>query len=250
MFFNSHMVLVLSAGWLVLSAVTFMTPLEAAEPIVVAESSSADFPQQPQLAIDRSGVIHLAYGAPNEVLYARSNDGGKTFTRPILVGNAGQLSLGMRRGPRISATANALCISVIGGKQAKGRDGDIFVFRSTDDGKSWDAPITVNDAMGSAREGLHAMAASSHGELRCVWLDLRHNKTEIVASTSTDGGTNWSENVLVYSSPSGSVCECCHPSAAYSATGQLHVMWRNSWEGKRDMFHTMSADGGKTFARA
>lgn len=249
MIFNCRLVVVPLTAWVVLSAVTFMEPLDAAEPVVVAESSSADYPQQPQLVIDRTGIIHLAYGAQNDVLYARSSDGGQSFTRPVLVGNAGQLSLGMRRGPRISATADALCISVIGGKQGKGRDGDILLFRSADDGKTWDTPVTVNDAMGSAREGLHAMAASSSGELSCVWLDLRHDKTEIFASTSTDGGKNWSKNVLVYSSPSGSVCECCHPSATYSASGQLHVMWRNSWEGKRDMFHTMSADGGKTFAR-
>jgi len=227
-----------------------MARLNAAEPVVVAESSSADYPQQPQLAIDRSGIIHVAYGAQDNVLYARSGDGGQSFSQPVLVGNAGHLSLGMRRGPRVSVTADAICISVIGGKQGKGRDGDILLFRSADDGKTWNTPVTVNDVMGSAREGLHAMATGKDDELSCVWLDLRHDKTEIFASTSTDGGKNWSKNVLVYSSPSGSVCECCHPSAAYSATGQLHVMWRNSLEGQLDMFHTMSIDGGKTFARA
>ncbi len=235
-----------------LALVSYVASAAAGEPVVVADPSPPKHPQQPQIAIDTAGTIHIAYGANDDVRYARSADGGKSFSKPVSLGSGHVLSLGMRRGPRIAISGNAVCISVIGGKQGKGRDGDVLLFRSTNGGKTWEEPVTVNDhdKPDSAREGLHAMAASPQGEITCAWLDLRHKTTEVFSSTSTDGGKTWSKNVLVYHSPSGSVCECCHPSVTYAPDGKIHVMWRNTLEGKRDMYHSISSDGGKTFASA
>jgi hypothetical protein len=143
----------------------------------------------------------------------------------------------------------SICVSVIGGKEGKGRDGDVLAMRSTDGGKTWSKPQQVNDAVNSAREGLHSMAAGPAGELACAWLDLRNKKTEVMASISTDGGRTWSKNVLVYQSPQGSVCECCHPSVIFDRKGRLAVLWRNSLDGARDMYVAISSDHGKSFAK-
>jgi hypothetical protein len=56
--------------------------------------------------------------------------------------------------------------------------------------------------------------------------------------------------VLVYKSPDGSVCECCHPSVAFDGRGTIHAQWRNSLSGSRDMYVASSLDGGKTFGKA
>jgi hypothetical protein len=94
------------------------------------------------------------------------------------------------------------------------------------------------------------MAASPAGDVFCVWLDLRNKGTQLYGSRSTDGGATWSKNTLVYKSPGGSICECCHPSVAYDAQGALHAMWRNSLSGNRDMYLATSKDGGDTFGTA
>ena len=94
------------------------------------------------------------------------------------------------------------------------------------------------------------MAAGPNGELYCAWLDLRSKGTKIFGSSSSDGGATWTGNQLVYRSPSGSVCECCHPSVAFGEDGVLHVMWRNSIAGSRDIWATTSKDGGKQFSKA
>jgi hypothetical protein len=156
----------------------------------------------------------------------------------------------MRRGPRIAATDKAICVTVIGGKQGKGRDGDLLAMRSVDGGRIWTGPVQVNDAADSAREGLHAMSAGLNSDLCCVWLDLRNGSTEVMASASADGGATWSKNVLAYKSPDGSVCECCHPSVAIDSRGRIHVQWRNSLGGARDIYVASSADGGMTFGKA
>ncbi|OYP30404.1 hypothetical protein CGZ80_22375, partial [Rhodopirellula sp. MGV] len=81
------------------------------------------------------------------------------------------------------------------------------------------------------------------GLISLVWLDLRSGSTEIYYSQSLDSGETWSKNVVVYRSPSGTVCECCHPSIAIHSDGQRFVMWRNVIEGDRDMYVATSSDG-------
>lgn len=224
--------------------------LGAGEPVELARGTGADFPQQPQVAVDAQGTIHVVYGAGERIRYRRSEDRGRTFSQSIELPTAGIISLGMRRGPRIAATKTGICVTVIVGKQGKGRDGDLLAMRSVDGGQTWSPPTQVNTIVDAAREGLHSMAAGPSGELCCVWLDLRNRKTEIMASISTDGGATWSENVLVYHSPDGSVCECCHPSVVIDERGRIHVQWRNSLGGARDIYIASSQDQGKTFGTA
>ncbi len=140
-------------------------------------------------------------------------------------------------------------ITAIGGPQGKGRDGDLVAHRSQDGGKTWSGPVKVNDVDASAREGLHAMTASPDGTLWCVWLDLREKGTKLFSSKSTDGGATWSKNSLVYRSPDGSICECCHPSIVADRNA-VHILFRNSLKGDRDMYLVTSRDQGATFGEA
>lgn len=222
----------------------------AGEPIELERGVAPHNPQQPQVAVGVQGTIHVVYGMGGLVRYRRSDDGGKSYSNAVDLPSAQEMSLGMRRGPRIAVSEKSICVTVIGGKQGKGRDGDLLAMRSTDNGKTWTAPVPVNDTADSAREGLHAMCAGPNGELCCIWLDLRNRKTEVMASVSKDGGGSWSKNVLVYRSPTGSVCECCHPSVAMDSLGRIHAQWRNSLRGNRDIYVASSTDGGSTFGEA
>jgi hypothetical protein len=205
--------------------------------------------RQPQLAT-RGHHVAVAYGAGNSIYFAESRDAGITFGPPVRVSSGGQLALGMHRGPRVAYTPGAVVITAIVGEQEKGRDGDVFAWRSADGGKTWSEPVRVNDVKGSAREGLHAMAFGGDETLFAAWLDLREKGTRIYGAVSTTGGASWSANRLVYESPSGSVCQCCHPSVAVAASGAIFVMFRNALAGSRDLYLTRSDDGGKTFGSA
>ena len=223
---------------------------EASDTVVIAKGDSTQTPRQPQLAIDEAGIIHVTFGQKNVVHYCQSRNGGKTYSKLTQLPETNVIALGMRRGPRIAASENNVCISLVGGKQGNGKDGDVLAFNSVDGGQAWTGPVAINEVPGSGREGLHAMASSPRGPMCCVWLDLRDRKTEIYSAVSADGGKTWGKNVCVYRSPDGSVCECCHPSVAYDVAGGLHVMWRNSLGGARDMYVASSSDGGKTFSTA
>lgn len=218
--------------------------------VQIAPPTPAETPyRQPQLAA-RGTSVGVAFGAGNTIYFAASADAGRTFGPPVPVSSEGQLSLGMHRGPRVAYTPQGLVISAIVGVQGKGQDGDLMAWRSTDGGKSWSKPVRVNDVAGSAREGLHAMAFGGEDTLVAAWLDLRDKGTRLYGAVSKDGGASWSTNRLVYESPSGTVCQCCHPSAGVDASGVIHVLFRNALEGSRDLYLARSGDGGKTFVGA
>ena len=224
------------------------------ETLLLASGSGTAAPQQPQCAVDPAGRVHVVFGRGSEVWYCRSlpNAG---FSKPTLAFSVPNMSLGMRRGPRIVALGKTLVVTAIGGPQGKGRDGDVLAWRSSDDGKSWLGPVRVNDVEASAREGLHAMIggqpdpASPAEVIWCVWLDLRNRRTELCLSRSDDSGLTWSQNAAIYTNPEKSICECCHPSIVMDGS-HLHVLFRNSLRGNRDMYLLSSSDGGRHFSTA
>jgi len=196
--------------------------------------------RQPQLDA-KANLVALTFGAGNSIYFAASHDGGATLSTPVKVAEAEGLMLGRHRGPRIAIAGNTIVISAV----AK----DLKSWRSTDGGKSWSEGVIINDKPGAAREGLHAMAAGPDGKLFAAWLDDRVKGKQLYGASSSDGGATWSKNVLIYESPSGTICQCCHPSLAIDSKGVIHVMWRNAIDGYRDLYMADSANG-VTFSKA
>ncbi len=196
--------------------------------------------KEPSVAVSPTGGVFVVAAQDGAISVAAASSGSK-FGEPVKVARVEKLMCGMRRGPRIAAGQKSVVVTAI-----SAATGDLSSWRSTDHGATWSEPVRVNGAGKSAREGLDGLAASAKDEFAVVWLDDRAGKgKEVWVAVSKDGGATWSEK-LVYASPDGTVCECCHPSAAFNAKGELAVMWRNWLGGERDMWMTTSKDlGGK-----
>ncbi len=195
------------------------------------------------------GTGHVGHGKGSgqprpdgDIFVACSDDDGATFAPAVKVATVPSFMLGMRRGPRIAAHGDTLTVTAIGA--------ELVAFRSTDAGRTWSGPVTINEVSTSAREGLHDLAAAPDGALFATWLDLRNGKMELWGAESRDGGKTWGKNEQVYRSPDKSICECCHPSALFDAEGNLAVMWRNSIEGSRDLWMTTRAKSARSFSTA
>jgi hypothetical protein len=235
-------------GFLFLVLSLAVPPARSAEAVVVVPERTFPEARQPQVAVDPAGTVYVAFGSGDGIHCAISRDGGKNYEPPVKVGQAGVMALGMRRGPRVAAAGKAVVVTAICGEIGKGRDGDLLAWRSTDSGKTWQGPVTINSVAGAAREGLHHSTAAPSGLVYCTWLDLREKGSRVYGAASSDGGANWHSEKMIYQSPDGHVCPCCQPQAAFDPQGQLHVMWRNDLAGARDMYLTTSKDGGKSFA--
>jgi len=237
----------------IMAAIALVSPIRPAPAVdTVAVVGKAAFPKarQPQVAVDPAGRIYLVFGSGNSVYCTTSNDQGASFSEPSKVGDAGVLALGMRRGPRVAASEKAIVVTAVGGTLGHGKDVNLLAWRSEDRGRTWLGPVQINTVASSAREGLHHLAAAPDGSFYCVWLDLREKKTQVYGNRSTDGGRTWGDERLIYRSPDGSVCQCCQPQVAFGPDGVLHVMWRNSLSGDRDMYLSNSKDNGRTFDAA
>jgi len=229
-----------------------MLPLTLLLALHVAPETPGIEYRQPQLASSRD-LVGLTFGSGNAIWFSGSTDNGKTFSRPVRVAEQGKLALGRHRGPRIAVDGDTIVITAITSDPAATHgpghmvaSGDLYAWRSTDRGRSWSKAVPVSDVPASAREGLHGLAAGK-GLLMTVWLDLRAGGTRLYGSISRDGGATWSKNRLVYASPGGFICECCHPTVRIDSDGRILVMWRNALAGMRDMYVATSRNGGETF---
>lgn len=213
--------------------------------VTLATGQDSALPKQPQPFVSAGGVIDIVWATGNDIRLTTSRDHGDSFqpaTGGIICPN---LSAGMRRGPRVTRIGATVIVTAIGGRIGKGKDGDLMSWYSDDEGTTWSDPVMVNSVPDAAREGLHAMTATVDGHVWCTWLDLRNKRTQILAASSSDAGRTWSDNELVYESPDGSVCECCHPSIVAGSDGTIQVMFRNSLGGDRDMFLVTRNSNGK-----
>ena len=207
--------------------------------------------REPQLAASGSLVV-LTFGAGGAIYFSASRDAGKTFSPPAEVSEAAIVPLNRHRGPRIAISRGTIVITAVTGRtpsqeqHAHGlpSDGDLLAWRSTDDGKTWSKGVVINDVPGAPTEGLHGLVSDDKGDLFAAWLDKRGGKgTKLYGARSVDSGRTWAKNVMIYDSPDGTICECCHPSVAMDSGGQILVMWRNWLDGSRDMYLARSSNG-------
>jgi hypothetical protein len=218
---------------------------------------SAQVPYRaPQLAVSEN-LTALAYGSGNAIYVATSTNDGKDFSQPVKVTEASILPLSRHRGPRIVISEGTLVVTAVTGEtldtgpHAHGlpSDGDLYAWRSADHGKTWSEALRVNDVPAAAREGLHTLASDGKGNLFAAWLDLRQKGMRLYGAWSKDSGATWEANVPLYESPDGTICQCCHPFAAFAENGALDVMWRNALGGSRDLYLLRSAAGKQSFSQ-
>lgn len=207
--------------------------------------SKADFiianGQMPDIATDGDGNIHLTYGLHDSLMYSYSSDKGRSFSPPYLIAAIPDLFSFATRGPQIAVNDMGIIIT------ACTSDGDIYSYYK--ENGNWKKGNRVNDVDTVAKEGLMALAADGANAF-AVWLDLRATrKNKIYGASSGDGGRTWSKNLMVYTSPDMTVCECCKPSAAIQGDN-LYVMFRNNLGGYRDLYLMQSSDKGASFGQA
>ncbi|MEO6329083.1 MAG: sialidase family protein [Ginsengibacter sp.] len=198
--------------------------------------------QMPNLVKDKDDNLHLVYGYGDSIMYSYSADHGQSFSRPYLISVVPNLAASHSRGPQIAATNKELIVI------ACNSSGDIFSYSKAGSG-SWAQTGKVNDEDTVAKENLIALSGDEENAF-AVWLDVRGNKhNKIYGAKSGDGGKTWSKNMMIYTSPDTTVCECCKPSVAVAGS-KVYVMFRNWLQGNRDLYMIQSSDGGNSFKQA
>jgi hypothetical protein len=197
----------------------------------------------PAIASDKNKAAHLVYGFGERLMYTASNDKGKSFSSPELVDVVPALVASATRGPQIAATKDGVVIVAVD------EAGDVFSYIKDKSGK-WIKTGRVNDADTTDKEGFVGLSSDNENNLFAIWTDLRgDHQNKIFGARSNDGGRTWMKNILVYASPSGTICDCCKPSVVMKANN-VFVMFRNWLNGNRDLYLIKSTDAGESFGQA
>jgi hypothetical protein len=183
-----------------------------------------------------------------EILFARSEDGGRTFSRPVNLSNSiagdgkgrinrdiwhnGSLDLALGSDGTIHAAWTEY-------------EGALWVSRSLDGGRRFAPPLRV---AGSDERPARAPAlATGPGRtLYLAWTVGEDRSADIHVSVSTDGGASFGEPRIVAPSPGYSDA----PKIAVDGRGVLHLAWAESAGGPfapSRIRYTRSFDGARSF---
>ncbi len=137
---------------------------------------------------------------------ARSDNGGKTFGKPVRTSVFNEPGFLPRNGffrywgsafPQIALGPNDEVYIVYTAKppDEPTDDGDIYFVRSTDRGQTWDRPVTLNGDDTDHLQFFPSIATSPNGNLHVMWGDFRDDRAQtryqIYYTTSEDGGDTW-----------------------------------------------------------
>jgi hypothetical protein len=123
----------------------------------------------------------------------------------------------------------------------------ILLIKSTDEGVTWNSPVTVSDGAGGVQGSFPVV--SSEGELYIVWRSY-DSGGQIRFDKSTDGGLTFGTDKIVSNSP-----DSWFPHMAVDLSGGLfhnyiYVVWDDLRNGDDDVFLSISSDGGDTWSPA
>ena len=204
------------------------------------------------------------------VYFARSSDGGATFSSPRRVndqdGDAGATN---EQPPRlvISGTGTAQTFTVMWSKRDQGpmetRRDIIRVSRSTDGGRTFSPARFAHDPSLSGARGWEALALGANGVVHAVWLDGRDANKKIAAMShngvSHKGqppqeiyhATLASDGRMIETRIAEDVCFCCKTAVAVDSRGGVYAAWRHVFPGSmRDIAFADRSTVGVSSARS
>ena len=139
---------------------------------------------------------------------------------------------------------------------------DLYLSVSSDLGRTFAAPVKINDDKIPAAHGMHSLHVADDGRIYVSWLDERNvvapqpstkaeghhmeSNRELFIDDSTDGGRTFSRNRKI----AGDACPCCKTALAVAKDGTVYVGWRHVLPGDyRHIAVAASSDAGATFSK-
>jgi hypothetical protein len=201
--------------------------------------SGAGEAQVPAITVDRDGGIYVAWegeaAGNREIFFSRSVDGGATFTSPANL----SMSPGDSKHPAIAAHEKGIVYAAWQDSTGPGRQ--IMFGRSTDGGKTFDAPRPLAPhAVGTRAPTIGVEAA---GAVDLVWQGMVKGTPGVVFARSTDRGRMFSEPRLLV--PGGRERQA--PAVA-TADGAIYLVWRDRIAEEWEVRFARSLEGGRSFS--
>jgi len=171
------------------------------------------------LAVGINGEVLAAYThyltstlTTSHVAFAKSTDGGLTWTRTFIVQNINDIRGNLTKGGNAIRVNSFPYIAVDhsfgprrgwiyvtwAARSATGQPPDVIFTRSTNGGATWSTPVKINTEPANRDQWFPAIAVDpADGSINIVYYDSRNypnnDSTEVYMSRSLDGGTTWED---------------------------------------------------------
>lgn len=211
--------------------------------------------QSPYLTQDAKGNVVLSWvrmqtDTSAVFCYAVSAD-GKTFGHPVSIPNSDNIQPHGENLPKIIFKPSGEIIALWGARSTQSKNkyaGMVFYAQSFDEGKNWTAPRPLTTDTASNDQRYYDVALLPTGEVGIIWLDNRKT-TEKEGSALYFASTRGKDGFGGESRIAESCCQCCRTDLFIDSKGSIHALYRGIIKDSiRDMVHTVSIDGGKTFS--
>lgn len=197
-------------------------------------------------AFDKAGRLWLARVSGRFLSISHSLDGGKTFSAPVRVNPEPEhIAADGENRPKIAFASNGDIYVSYTQSLDKPFSGNIRFARSRDGGKTFSAPLTVNDNVEVISHRFDALKVNEKGQIFLAWLDKRdgsaaarqgekYTGAALYYAVSEDGGATFGANRLA----AAHSCECCRVAMALDADGTPVALWRHVY-GKNVRDHAL-----------
>ncbi len=190
----------------------------------------------PQFAVSGNEVFVVWQGKATgkyQIIFAKSTDGGATFSTPVNISNnSGDSSF-----PKIAVSGNNLYVTWA--FTVTNKDYDILFTQSTDGGATFGTPVNLSNTVGDT--GLPQMALSGN-DVYVTWENNAPGNFDVFVARSTDNGKTFTIPVNVSNNPK--------PSGApqiVASGNNVYVVWMDNTPGNYDIFVAKSTNNGSTF---
>ena len=185
-------------------------------------------------ALDAKGRLWLAQVKNQHLFVAHSEEGGARFSVPVqITPEPESISAEGENRPKIAVTADGVVLLTWTQALPQKYSGNIRFSRSVDGGKTYTAPITLNDDGRITSHRFESLAVDGKGRVAVAWLDARDRDAikekggtfsgvSVYTAQSKDNGAQFETNRRL----AEHVCECCRTGMTWSDEGPV-VFWRN-----------------------
>lgn len=186
--------------------------------------------------------------ACDQALFARSDDGGDTFSAPVTVNDppAGQnpSQPAMDRDGTIYETY-----------QRRFSDGpvELYVAKSADGGKTWTSSLIERQIqIGIQYDPAKIVADPRTGSLYATWADTRTGRAQIFLRKSTDKGATWGAQPTLLAPDPNYTGTSRSPSISLAPNGRIDIVYYHTdpapdQQNFDNVYWTYSLDGGDNF---
>jgi len=191
--------------------------------------------QAPSARFDATGRLWVTWAQSGHVYVSQSDDRDRNFATPVKV-NATPQKIGAHgeNRPKIAFGPQGEIYVSWTELLSKRFTGQIRFTHSLDGGRSFSAPLIVNDDRTEISHRFDTLAVDGDGNILIAWLDKRDQAraagrgdeylgAALYYTWSADRGQSFRPNRKLLDNS----CECCRIAAAVDPDGQPALMWRH-----------------------